>query len=131
MESITNVWLGGASGGTEVIAARSWRIGQRYYICRVRLYTELLYAIVPTLLCLLLICYHIITFLMFMHTGYNLVTYKHVTRLSQLSEGCYCNIIGRSSTIEPQSPHVCDTSQAIAHHLLRLRLYQQDLTELD
>ena len=28
--SITDVWLGGASGGTEVIAARSWRISQRY-----------------------------------------------------------------------------------------------------
>jgi len=29
--SITDVWLGGASGSTEVTAARSWRIGQRYY----------------------------------------------------------------------------------------------------
>ena len=29
---ITEVRLGGARGGTEVIAARSRRIGQRYYI---------------------------------------------------------------------------------------------------
>jgi len=29
--SITDMRLGGASGGIEVIAARSWRIGQRYY----------------------------------------------------------------------------------------------------
>ena len=29
--SITDVRLGGASGGTEVIAARSLRIGRRYY----------------------------------------------------------------------------------------------------
>ena len=30
--SVTDVWLGGASGGTEVIAARSRKIGQRYHI---------------------------------------------------------------------------------------------------
>jgi len=30
--SITDVRLGGASGGTEVIAARSLRIGQRYHM---------------------------------------------------------------------------------------------------
>ena len=29
--SITDVQLGRASGSTEVIAARSWRISQRYY----------------------------------------------------------------------------------------------------
>jgi len=34
--SITDVWLDGASGGTEVIAAQSWRIGQRYYRCLYR-----------------------------------------------------------------------------------------------
>ena len=30
--SITDVRLGGASGGTKVTAAQSWRIGRRYYI---------------------------------------------------------------------------------------------------
>lgn len=39
--SITDVLLGGASGTTEVITARSWRVGQKYYTYKVNIGTWL------------------------------------------------------------------------------------------